>query len=83
MVSSDTNKPKARGSWKKILLFSFTLLRLIAVPALNALDSSSATAFHLVAGAACDHANCPISTETEFRNVRGNRTHLERAGQSR
>jgi hypothetical protein len=36
MFSGDTNKTKLRGSWKKFRLFSFTLLRLMAVPALNA-----------------------------------------------
>jgi hypothetical protein len=34
MVSRDTNNPKLRGNWKKLLLFSFALLRLMAVPAL-------------------------------------------------
>src|SRR5262245_55261823 len=33
MTSGNTNKPRPRGSWIKILLFAFALLLLTAVPA--------------------------------------------------
>jgi hypothetical protein len=48
MVSSETNKTKLRGSWKRVLLFSFTLLRLMTVPAL----AGSLPVVDMV----CDHA---------------------------
>jgi hypothetical protein len=75
MVSRNTNNPKLRGNWKKVLLFSITLLRLMAVPALA---SSIPTA-----GAVCDRARSPISTDHEFRNVRGHRPRLQQAEQWR
>jgi hypothetical protein len=75
MVSSDTNKTNSRGRWKKILLFSFTLLRLMAVPALaSSLPTVSAV---------CDRARCSILTDLEFRIVRGHRPRLQHAGQAR
>jgi hypothetical protein len=48
MVSCDTNKTKLRDSWKKILLFSFTLLRLMAVPALAADRNPSSNSLHTI-----------------------------------
>lgn len=47
MVSCDTNETKLRGSWKKILLFSFMLLRLMAVPALAADRNPSSNTLHI------------------------------------
>ena len=46
MVSGDTKKAKLRGSWKKFLLFSFALLRLMAVPALAADRIPSSNPLH-------------------------------------
>jgi hypothetical protein len=75
MVSSETNKTMRRGSWKKILLFSFTLLRLMVVPAL----ASSLPA----AGAVSDRAYSHISTSFEFWNADGRSLDFQRAGQTR
>jgi len=74
MVSRDTNNLKLRGNWKKLLLFSFTLLRLMAVPALASSLPS--------VGAVCDRAQCSNSTDLEFRNVRGHRPRLQQQEQS-
>ena len=91
MVSCNTNNAKLRDSWKRVLLFSLTLLRLMAVPAAaSTLRASTIPELGCEhnplqdleissVGAVCDRAQSGNSESFELSNWRGHRPRLQRA----